>query len=184
MAYQLYLDKSKLFECDIKLNGASIKNTTARLVLENSDYNIMFYGKVDSEGKCSIPIKKLKTLIEEKETGNIKLEVIAEETYFIPWQDTFEVLTSKSVQVEIKNIEKPVVEEKKVSVQVKDDYKIDYISLLSEKITSMGLNYKMISENKKPVYNIMKQYFDSLNISVNLKKEFNELMRNLKSHKK
>ena len=55
--YKLFTDKSELFECDIKIEGASLTNSTARLVVETSDYSLMFNGKISSNGKCEIPIK-------------------------------------------------------------------------------------------------------------------------------
>ena len=82
--YKLFTDKSELFECDIKLEGASLSKSTARLVVETSDYSLLFKGNINSKGKCEIPIRKLKGLIDENTTGNIRLEVIAEDTYFTP----------------------------------------------------------------------------------------------------
>ena len=78
--YKLFTDKTELFECDIKLEGASLKKSKARLVVETSDYSLLFNGKISSNGKCEIPIKKLKGLIDEDTIGNIRLEIIAEDT--------------------------------------------------------------------------------------------------------
>ncbi len=79
-SFELLTDKAELFECDIKIEGASLSNSTARLVVETSEYSLMFNGKINSSGKCEIPIRKLKGLIDESSTGNIRLEVIAEDT--------------------------------------------------------------------------------------------------------
>ena len=81
--YKLFTDKSELFECDIKLEGASLSKSSARLVVETSNYSLLFKGNINSSGKCEIPIRKLKGLIDENTKGNIRLEVIAEDTYFI-----------------------------------------------------------------------------------------------------
>ena len=80
----------------------------------------MFNGKINSNGKCKVPIKKLKGLIDENNKGNIKLEVIAEDTFFTPWESKFEVQASKKVTVEIKSqtTKKPIVETKGPKVQV------------------------------------------------------------------
>ena len=51
--------------------------------------------KISTDGRCQIPIKKLKGLIDESSKGNIRLEVIAEDTYFTPWKSEFEVQASK-----------------------------------------------------------------------------------------
>ena len=112
--YKLFTDKSELFECDIKLQGASLKKSKARLVVETPEYSLLFNGDISKGGKCEIPIKKLKGLIDEDTTGNIRLEVIAEDTFFTPWESNFEVETSKKVTVEIKNqtTKKPIIEAK------------------------------------------------------------------------
>lgn len=99
--YKLFTDKAELFECDINLTGASLNKTKARLLVETKDFSLLFNGKVFSDGKCKVPIKKLKGLIDENISGNIKLEVIAEDTYFIPWESKFEVEQSKKVTVEV-----------------------------------------------------------------------------------
>ena len=69
--YKLFTDKSELFECNIKLEGASLSKSKARLVVETSDYSLLFNGSIDSKGKCEIPIRKLKGLVDENTTGNI-----------------------------------------------------------------------------------------------------------------
>ena len=101
--YKLFTDKTELFECDIKLQGASLNKSKARLVVETSEYSLLFKGTINSKGKCEIPIRKLKGLIDENTKGNIRLEVIAEDTYFTPWESDFEVETSKKVTVEVKS---------------------------------------------------------------------------------
>jgi len=146
--YKLFTDKAELFECDIKIEGASLSNSTARLVVETNDYSLMFNGKINSSGKCEIPIKKLKGLIDESSKGNIRLEVIAEDTYFIPWKSEFEINASKKVTVEIKSQNKPLIESRGPKVQVskiKETKKINK----SKKVT--------ISESEKVhILNIMK----------------------------
>ena len=120
--YKLFTDKAELFECSIKLQGASLKKSKARLVVETPEYSLLFNGDISKGGKCEIPIKKLKGLIDEDTTGNIRLEVIAEDTFFTPWESDVEVDTSKKVTVEVKSqtTKKPIVE-KRVSVNVKGD---------------------------------------------------------------
>jgi hypothetical protein len=38
--YKLFTDKTELFECNIKLEGASLKNSQARLLVESEDLNL------------------------------------------------------------------------------------------------------------------------------------------------
>lgn len=101
--YKLYTDKPETFECDIKIEGASLTKSKARLVVETKDYSLMFNGKIDSNGKCKVPIKKLKGLIDESVKGNIRLEVIADDTYFTPWKSEFSIEAAKKVTVEVKS---------------------------------------------------------------------------------
>jgi hypothetical protein len=116
--YKILLDKNKLFECDIKIQGASSDNTQVRLVLETDDFSISFKGKIE-DGKVQIPISKLKNILKENYKGNISLEVIAEDTFFVPWKETYETETHRKVEVSF-NKEKEIIKEevKKPSVTV------------------------------------------------------------------
>jgi len=118
MAYKLYTDKKEVFECDIKLSGASIKNSFARLIVESDNMNFVFNGTISESGKCSIPVKKLKGFLDESSSGNIKLEVIADDTYFTPWSSEFLVEASKKVTVEVKSQEKEIIKEGKPNISV------------------------------------------------------------------
>jgi len=116
--YKLFTDKSEVFECSINLEGASLNKSVARILIESKDYNLVFNGSINSNGVCKIPIKKLKGLLPENSKGNIKLEVIAEDTYFTPWDSTYSVDASKKVTVEVKQQEKKIIESKpKISVK-------------------------------------------------------------------
>ena len=150
--YKLFTDKTELFECSISLQGASLKKSKARLVVETQDYSLLFDGTISKGGKCEIPIRKLKGLIDEDTTGNIRLEVIAEDTFFTPWESDFEVDASKKVTVEVKSqtTKKPIVETK-VKVKVKDkkptitekEHVINLLKILiKEEINIDNISYK------------------------------------------
>ena len=121
MAYKLYTDKQETFECDLYLEGASLKDSSARILVETKDLTLLFPGKIDKKGNCKVPIKKLKGLIGENTTGNIKLEVIAEDTLIEPWQSEFVVETAKKVTVEVKSQgnKKQIKESSKPQVKIK-----------------------------------------------------------------
>ena len=142
--YKLFTDKTELFECDIKLQGASLSKSKARLVVETSEYSLLFNGSITKEGKCEIPIKKLKGLIDENTNGKIKLEVIAEDTFFTPWESDFEVETSKNVTVEVKSQNTKPILETKVKVKIKGDKNP---ITLSEKQHIINLFKLLIKEN-------------------------------------
>jgi hypothetical protein len=116
--YTLYVDKAEDFKCNIGVEGANIKDTLARLVLESKDMNLLYEGTVSSDGSCTIPVKKLKNILEEGTTGKMKLEVIAEDTFFSPWEDDFTVKAKKQVKVEVMGSNKPIVKETKINVTV------------------------------------------------------------------
>ena len=154
--YKLFTDKSELFECDIKLQGASLKKSKARLVVETQDYSLMFNGSISKGGKCEIPIRKLKGLIDEDTTGNIRLEVIAEDTFFTPWETDFEVETSKKVTVEVKTqtSKKPIVEAKVTITNSEQKHVINLFKLLVKE----NINMKNISYKRNKLNNIVATY--------------------------
>ncbi len=161
--YKLFTDKSELFECNISLQGASLKKSKARLVVETSDYSLLFKGEINSKGKCEIPIRKLKGLIDESTTGNIRLEVIAEDTFFIPWESDFEVDASKKVTVEVKSqsTKKPIVETK-VNVKVKNKKPTitekQHIANLFKLLIKEDINIDNISYKRNALNNIVATY--------------------------
>ena len=161
--YKLFTDKSELFECDIKLEGASLSKSKARLVVETSDYSLLFNGTISSGGKCEIPIRKLKGLIDENTSGNIRLEVIAEDTYFTPWESDFEVDASKKVTVEVKTqtTKKPIVEAK-IEVKVKNKKPTitekDHITNLFKLLIKDDINVDNISYKRNALNNIVATY--------------------------
>ena len=161
--YKLFTDKTELFECSISLQGASLKKSKERLVVETQDYSLLFDGTISKGGKCEIPIRKLKGLIDESTSGNIRLEVIAEDTYFTPWESDFEVDASKKVTVEVKTqtTKKPIVEAK-VKVKVKNEKptiteKQHVINLLKILIKE-EINIKNISYKRNKLNNIVATY--------------------------
>lgn len=119
--YKLYTDKVENFKCSIDLEGASLDDTKVRLVLESGKLNLLYEGEVDAEGNCTIPIDKLKNVLKEGTEGTMKLEVIAEDTFFSPWEDQFSVNASKRVTVEVLSNDQKTIKESKVKVKV--DYK-------------------------------------------------------------
>ena len=162
--YKLFTDKPELFGCDIKLQGASLNKSKARLVVETSDYSLLFNGSISSKGKCEIPIRKLKGLIDENTIGNIRLEVIAEDTFFTPWESDFEVETSKKVTVEVKSQQnkKPILETK-VKVKVKKTKPItitekQHVVNLFKLLIKENINMKNISFKRNKLNNLVATY--------------------------
>ena len=185
--YKLFTDKSELFECDIKLEGASLSKSKARLVVETQDYSLLFNGDINSSGKCEIPIRKLKGLIDENTTGNIRLEVIAEDTFFTPWESDFEVDASKKVTVEVKSqtTKKPIVEAK-VEVKVKDEKPTitekDHVINLFKLLIKEDINVENISFKRNELNNIVATYLKE-NTVKNTSKVINGVLKVLEKKK-
>ena len=185
--YKLFTDKSELFECDIKLEGASLSKSSARLVVETSDYSLLFKGNINSSGKCEIPIRKLKGLIDENTTGNIRLEVIAEDTYFTPWESDFEVDASKKVTVEVKSqqTKKPIVETK-VKVNVKNEKPTitekQHVINLFKLLIKEDINVDNISFKRNELNNIVATYLQE-NTVKNTSKVINGVLKVLEKKK-
>ena len=185
--YKLFTDKTELFECSISLQGASLKKSKARLVVETQDYSLLFNGTISKGGKCEIPIKKLKGLIDEDTTGNIRLEVIAEDTFFTPWESDFEVETSKKVTVEVKSqtTKKPIVEAK-VEVKVKKEKPTltekDHIINLFKLLIKEDINVENISYKRNALNNIVATYLKE-NTVKNTGKIINGVLKILEKEK-
>jgi TusA-related sulfurtransferase len=164
--YTLYTDKQELFECSISLEGASVKNSQARLIVESDNLNLLFKGTIDSNGKCSVPIKKLKNLLEESTKGKIRLEVIADDTYFTPWESDFEVETAKKVTVEVKTqTNKNTIAEVKTGVVVRDIKVGDHIQNLSKMLVKENINVHNMTSNKVKLNNVIASYLKINKIS-------------------
>ena len=185
--YKLFTDKTELFECNISLQGASLKKSKARLVVETQDYSLLFKGEINSRGKCEIPIIKLKGLIDENTTGNIRLEVIAEDTFFTPWESDFEVDASKKVTVEVKSqsAKKPIVETK-VNVKVKEEKPTltekDHIVNLFKLLIKEDINVENISYKRNALNNIVATYLQE-NTVKNTSKVINGVLKILEKEK-
>ena len=113
--YTLYSDKKNIFECDIQLEGASLSQAFARVIIEGDDLNLVFNGTITNDGYCKIEMPKLNVM---EGNGNIKLEVIADDMYFNPWDSNYELKKSKSVKVEVKQPTQDVITETKAKVKV------------------------------------------------------------------
>ena len=185
--YKLFTDKTELFECSISLQGASLKKSKARLVIETPEYSLLFNGSISKGGKCEIPIKKLKGLIDEDTKGNIRLEVIAEDTYFTPWESDFEVNESKKVTVEVKTqtTKKPIVEAK-VKVKVKSKKPTitekDHVMNLFKLLIKDDINVDNISYKRNALNNIVATYLQE-NTVKNTGKVINGVLQILEKRK-
>jgi hypothetical protein len=103
--YKIYRDKEEIFECNISVQGAKLSSSQVRLIFDHEICNLVFYGKISKDGKCVVPLKKM-NFYPERSTGRVRLEVIVDDTIFIPWEETFVVEGAKKVTVQIKSQKK------------------------------------------------------------------------------
>ena len=69
------------------------------MIIEGDDFDIKLKGTIDSTGQVTIPVKKLKGILDENVKGNMFLEVIAEDTYFTPYKTEYLTEVSRKVEV-------------------------------------------------------------------------------------
>ena len=159
MSYKIYLDKEETFECEASIKNASYKNSSARLIIESEDVNLVFFGSVD-KNTITVPIKSLKKYFTENDTAKIKLEVIVENQLVTPWESEVQfdnynkveikeiknVKQSPLVEIKVKEEQKEIVVEKHQSVE---NAKQNLLRNLNEEIKKIKSNGKLNKEAKK-----------------------------------
>tara|TARA_Y100000593_G_scaffold6593_1_gene12553 strand:+ start:2280 stop:2828 length:549 start_codon:yes stop_codon:yes gene_type:complete len=179
MSYKLYTDRKENFECKIYLKGASLQQAKSRIVIEGRDVNLIYYGSIDKDGKCSIPIGRLNRLLDEGDKGNIKLEVIAEDTYFVPWKSNFIVEASKEMKVTVKEQSK-VYESKKPQVIVKEvKHSFNAINSITKTLNEQGVTQQKIIQNKQKIAPILNEYMNKVGYKKGFKNFIKEVVTKL-----
>ena len=171
MSLKLYTDKSEIFECNVSLEGASIKNSKLSAILKFDDKNLMVEGKINSNGKGKIVFPKLKNISEDGEVGKMQLEVIAEDAYFQPYEETFKVETSKKATVEVLNKKslKPKIVVEKITPEK------ELLNLLKER----GITKKTLIENKSRLSKVLYNYYKETNINEGFDKFLQKVLKKL-----
>ena len=184
MSYELYTDKQEIFECKITLEGASLKDASSRIVVNTPDLKLMFEGTIDRDGNCKVPIRKLRGLLGENDKGTIKLEVIAEDTYFLPWETDFIVNTSKKIKVEVKGQQnQPITESKKskkpkmIVTEVKHPF--DPVDKVVNILHKQGVGVSTIYESKKTMIPMLKKYSTKAGYKRGVKNFIKEVIQKL-----
>ena len=180
MSYKLYTDKQEIFECQIHLEGASLTAATSRIIVETQDLKLLFEGTIDKDGNCKVPIKKLRGLVGEDTKGTMKLEVIAEDTYFLPWESDFEVDTAKKIKVEVKQQSKPVVKSSKPKMVVKEvKHPFDPVEKVVNILHKQGVGVSTIYESKKTMIPMLKKYSTKTGYKKGVKNFIKEVIQKL-----
>ena len=153
---KLYTDKSEIFECNVALEGVDIKDSKIRAILKFDDKNLMIEGKIKSGGKGEIVFPKLKGLTKEGQKGTMELEVIADDAYFQPYEENFEVKVSKKAIVEVisKKEKKPKIIIEKVTPE----------SELMRMLKENGITKKILVKNKSRFSPVLHNYYKEANV--------------------
>ncbi len=187
--YTLYTDREENFNCEIALEGARIRDSFARIILETHDFNLAFNGTIDEQGRCDIPIKPLKHLLENRDKGKMVLEIVADDTYFRPWESGFIVDSYKKVEVKINEISMPskprisvsvVQPEKKLKEKIKKVEKPVQktkkkltleiiINELKHNLIKKGVTAENLANNKKTMSRVVTEYFKENKIKAKFK---------------
>ena len=176
MSYKIYTDKDEKFQCQVFLEGASLTKSIARLIVDFNGTKLMFEGTIDKDGKCEVPIKRLKNVLAEGDDGKMKLEVIADDTFFPPWQSEFLVETNKKMKITVQ--EQQEIKKPKIKVAKVKNYSTDALTL-ADILLERNIGVKQILSNKKKFMPIIKKYLNESNSKKNINKFLNELFTNL-----
>jgi hypothetical protein len=159
MSYLLYTDKQNRFNCNIQIEGTSLAKSKVRLVIETDEMSYMFNGHIENTGVCEVIIPKTKHFLPEGSKGNMRLEVIADDVYFEPWNSDFGVKTNKKVNVVVTEQEE---EKPKLTVEVfqQEESIIEEpkVKVVEPRTTTNEKLSKKINEssNKKPEFVVIK----------------------------
>jgi len=171
--YKLYVDRNENFECEISAKNASLKNSFARLIVESSEINMVFHGKIEGN-KCVVPVKKLNGILSENTKGKMHLEVVVENTYFKPWESEYIVEEHTSLKVQVREqVEldnKPMIEIKGVSQEskpiIKKSSQRTISTIIAKEISNIcelfGINSINIKREKRNDFKqLIKEYFST-----------------------
>jgi hypothetical protein len=171
--YTIQLDKANNFECNIKIQGASIKKTKVNLVVECSDFSLKFKGSINEDGKINVPLSKLKGILDENVKGKLYLEVIAEDTYFTPYET--EYLTEVSRKVEMISVNG---KDKKSLVESRDaDENISKKPIVTISNVKQDNSKLVLEHTKKIVKNIKNK-----NLSIYKSKDKTKVIKTIQSY--
>jgi len=174
--YTLYLDKPEEFVCELQVKNASLKNAFARMIVKSDNLVLLFEGKIEN-GKCIIPISRLKGLLEENTRGKMNLEVVVEDSYFSPWHDDFLIEEHTSVKVRVneqkQSSNKPIVKIKPPILKFVEGKSSDVLNPIKKKGVNIfipkkeiaticeqfGIRKNNFQKKQKDFIQILKEYF-------------------------
>lgn len=168
MSYKLYTDKTNKFQCTVEVQGTSLGNSQARIILEtNNDMSYLFRGRLYDNGICEFNLPKLKNILSEGDKGVLKLEIIADDVHFEPWNSEFNVVSDKKVNVIVQEqaiIEKPKIVVNQISLDiVKDEPKQQAVQKTDEPKKEEILESAKIEEGRpKKTFKLTKSQMEMI----------------------
>ena len=111
----------------------------------------------------------------------MKLEVIAEDTYFLPWESDFEVDTAKKIKVEVKQQrKKPLIKSSKPKMVVKEvKHPFDPVEKVVNILHKQGVGVSTIYESKKTMIPMLKKYSTKAGYKRGVKNFIKEVIQKL-----
>ncbi len=105
-----YRDKKEKITCEVMVEGVNSNNTNVRLCLElENGENRFFKGHIQNNNECIINIPALKDINEN--SGNVFIEVIADNSYFKVFESKVEIKNKVNVKLNSNISEGMIVEE-------------------------------------------------------------------------
>ena len=151
--YKLFLDKVNNFQCKLELDGASLDKAVARLVIEGKQRSYLYTGKIFESGQCNINIERLNEVFKSGDSGTMRLEIIAEDAYFAPWESDFVVDSAKKVRVEVamptKETQKPAIKMSAVISNQPEKKAVKPTQITEQQKEFNGIVKSVVAELKK-----------------------------------
>jgi len=101
---RFHSDRKQVLECKIKIEGAELKDATARLVLQDEDVNRVFEGTIDVLGNCKIQLPPMDNFKNPK--GKASMEVKVKDVVFEPLREEYLIEKRQVLVNEVKVVEK------------------------------------------------------------------------------
>ncbi len=178
MGYILYTDRDTKFECRVELKGASLKEAKARLVVEADGLMLMFEGNISKNGDCVIPITKMNRFMDESTSGEMRLEVIADDAYFQPWKSSFTVDASRKLTVEVKN-PSPGSNKPSATVRFVNDPMTKLSQRIIRELKTKGITIKNINRKRPMVVQCINEHVRKSGMKVDPAALINRVVKNM-----
>ena len=136
---KLNITEKKEIKFDVNVSGINARDLTGSILLKIEEVEYGFPVKV-MDGTVIVEIPPLDEFVKQElwdgQTLNAKLEIIAADTYIIPWEDTMMIETPVKIEATISEVRDIKEEEKPIVIEV-------------SKVTPMVK--KLVEKKKEPV---------------------------------